>query len=53
MRELITGEDKLDKPEAVTLALYVRYLKRVGAHLNNIASSIVNPFPRIGFKPKQ
>ncbi len=52
MRELISGEDKLDKPEAVTLALYLRYLKRVGAHLTNIASGIVNPFHRIGFKPK-
>ncbi len=53
MRELISGKDGLDKSEAVTLALYVRYLKRVGAHLTNIASSIVNPFHRIGFKPKQ
>lgn len=53
VRELIAGEDKLDKPEAVTLALYIRYLKRVGAHLTNIASAIVNPFHRIGFKPKE
>jgi len=52
MRELIAGEDKLTKQEAVALALYVRYLKRVGAHLTNIASAIVNPFHRIGFKPK-
>ena len=52
VRELISGEDKLSRPEAVTLALYFRYLKRVGAHLTNIASSIVNPFHRIGFKPK-
>ncbi|MFC1475561.1 phosphate uptake regulator PhoU [Candidatus Zixiibacteriota bacterium] len=53
MRELISGKDELEKSEAVTLALYVRYLKRVGAHLTNIASAIVNPFHRIGFKPKQ
>ena len=52
VRELIAGEDKLTKSQAVTLALYIRYLKRVGAHLTNIASAIVNPFPRIGFKPK-
>lgn len=53
VRELISGEDKLSKPEAVTLALYIRYLKRVGAHLTNVASSIVNPYHRIGFKPKE
>jgi len=52
VRELIAGEDKLSKSEAVTLALYIRYLKRVGAHLTNVASSIVNPYHRIGFKPK-
>ena len=53
MRELISGKDNLEKSEAVTLALYVRFLKRIVAHLTNIASSIDNPFHRIGFKPKQ
>lgn len=37
---------------AVALALYARYLKRINAHLANIASAIVNPFPRIGFREK-
>jgi phosphate uptake regulator len=36
--------------EAVTAVLYVRYLKRISAHLMNIASSVVNPFDRIGFR---
>ena len=36
--------------DAVTTALYVRYLKRVSAHLMNMASSVVNPFDRIGFR---
>ena len=36
--------------EAVATALYVRYLKRTSAHLMDIASSIVNPFDRIGFR---
>ena len=36
--------------EAVATALYVRFLKRISAHLMNIASSIVNPFDRIGFR---
>ncbi len=36
--------------DAVSTALYVRFLKRISAHLMNIASSIVNPFDRIGFR---
>ena len=42
----------LNSPEAVSLALYVRYLKRITAHLRNILSGIVNPFERIGFRQK-
>lgn len=37
---------------AVTVALYMRYLKRVSAHLKNVASSVVNPYHRIGFREK-
>ena len=36
---------------AATLALYIRWLKRINAHLRNITTSIVNPFDLIGFKP--
>lgn len=50
---VIGNHDTLSGPEAVRLALYTRYLKRVNAHLTNIASSIVNPFPRIGFRSKK
>jgi phosphate transport system protein len=38
--------------DAVAVAMYARYLKRINAHLTNIASAIVNPFPRIGFREK-
>ncbi len=38
---------------AVVLAMYIRYLKRISAHLSNIVSSVVNPFPRIGFRYKE
>lgn len=41
---------ELTTSDAVALALYVRYLKRVHSHITNIASGIVNPFDRIGFK---
>ena len=35
--------------DAVSLALYYRYIKRINSHLRNIATSIVNPFDQIGF----
>jgi len=38
---------------AVTVALHLRYLKRVSAHLKNVATSVVNPFHRIGFREKE
>ncbi|MGD8604737.1 MAG: PhoU domain-containing protein [Candidatus Zixiibacteriota bacterium] len=48
------GDDPtLNVASAVGLALYARYLKRINAHLTNIASAIVNPFPRIGFREKR
>ena len=54
VRDMIMEKDKsLSTSEAVCLAMYARYLKRVNAHLTNIASSLVNPFPRIGFREKK
>ena len=54
LNDILLGKDEtLESQDAVTLALYIRYLKRVGAHLSNIASAIVNPFPRIGFREKK
>lgn len=38
----------VSKTAAVTL--YARYLKRIGAHLKNITTTIVNPFDSIGYK---
>lgn len=39
----------LNPGEAVALALYLRFLKRINSHLTNIASSVVNPLERIGY----
>jgi phosphate uptake regulator len=51
LNSLIVREDPdLVCSEAVSTALYVRFLKRISAHLMNIASSVVNPFDRIGFR---
>ena len=33
------------------LALLLRYVKRVAAHLKNICTAISNPFPAIGYRP--
>jgi phosphate uptake regulator len=37
---------------AATVALYLRFLKRVSAHLKNVATSVVNPYHRIGYREK-
>ena len=53
LQELIAGRLlKEDSGTAVTAALYLRYLKRVSAHLKNVASSVVNPYYRLGFREK-
>lgn len=43
------GDDALTTGEAVSTAMYARYLKRIAAHLMNVASSVINPFEGIGF----
>jgi len=51
---LIKGEDKnLNGSNAVALAVYIRALKRIFSHLRNVATSVVNPFHRIGFQSKE
>ncbi len=52
VNQLIDGESDVEGSDAVALALYSRFLKRISAHQMNIASSIVNPFDRIGFREK-
>jgi len=52
--DIIAQKDRtLAVSNSVCLAMYARFLKRVNSHLTNIASSIVNPFPRIGFREKK
>lgn len=48
---LLQSENIDFKPnDAVAFALYMRYLKRVAGHLMNIATSLVNPFHKIGYR---
>ena len=51
---LVKEEDQtIRSGNAVSLALYFRWLKRINSHLRNITTSVVNPFDRIGFEPKK
>jgi phosphate uptake regulator len=50
---IVKEKDKnIRSGDAAALALYVRWLKRINSHLRNITTSVVNPFDRIGFQPK-
>ena len=42
----------LTTDQGASLALYARFLKRIGAHSKNLISSIVNPFERLGYSEK-
>ena len=54
IRKLIVDKDKeLDCSSVAVYTLYFRYLKRINAHLRNIISSVINPYDRIGYKPKK
>jgi phosphate transport system protein len=51
---VVREKDKSIKPgDAAALVLYTRWLKRINSHLRNITTSVVNPFVRIGFQPKE
>lgn len=55
MIEAILGGDgnEMIPRDLVALILIVRFFKRVNAHLKNIASTLTNPFHRIGYRPKR
>lgn len=45
--------DTIDTQTAIVYALVTEYLRRVSAHLQNIASTVVQPFDRVGFDKKK
>jgi phosphate transport system protein len=50
VEELIKEKDtSLSPRDAVSTAVYARFLKRIAAHLINMLTSVVNPFESIGF----
>ncbi|MHC5062385.1 MAG: PhoU domain-containing protein [Planctomycetota bacterium] len=48
-KKLVAGDSDLSVSDAVALALYLRFLKRISAHSRNLISSLVNPVDRIGY----
>ena len=49
--QAVAGDEALEVREAVAYCLLFRYLKRISLHLRNVASSVVNPFHKLGYKP--
>jgi phosphate uptake regulator len=47
--ESFRKKDKVEK-HLVAYTMMLRYIKRVNAHLKNVASTVVNPFHRIGYR---
>ena len=53
VHDLVAGNvEDVTANQSTALALYFRQLKRVNSHLGDVATAVVNPFDRIGFKPK-
>ncbi len=50
--EKLIEDTEISAKMGIIYALLARYLKRVSAHLKNIASGVANPFHRLGYKPK-
>jgi phosphate uptake regulator len=48
-KKIVSGKVELSSADSATLVLYARFLKRISAHSRNLVSSLVNPFPRIGY----
>ena len=47
----ISGKQEYkDQKEAAAVTLYARYLKRVGGHLKNITTTMLNPYEEIGYR---
>lgn len=48
--DIIAGKETYgDAATTAAVALYARYLKRIGSHLKNITTTIVNPIDTIGY----
>ena len=48
----LNKEKNIEINKAITYASLTIYLRRISAHLKNICTSVVSPFPEIGFEKK-
>lgn len=51
VEDLLKSDGTSETRQTTALVLYYRYIKRVIAHLINVASAISNPYDRVGFHP--
>ena len=50
VHDIVSGSFEIkNNISPASVALYARYLKRIGAHLKNITSVVTNPFEMIGY----
>lgn len=49
---ILTDENKTVNKDLVVLIMVLRFFKRIDAHLKNVASTVINPYHRIGYKYK-
>ncbi|SVA19553.1 uncharacterized protein METZ01_LOCUS72407 [marine metagenome] len=53
VNNIISGELNLESgSESAATVLYARYLKRIGSHLKNITTTVINPIDSIGYQLK-
>jgi len=47
--EQMFQDETVGRRRAIFIVLYMRFLKRISAHLKNVCTSVVNPFDKIGY----
>tara|TARA_B100001245_G_C22883333_1_gene424920 strand:- start:664 stop:1350 length:687 start_codon:yes stop_codon:yes gene_type:complete len=53
VNNIISGELNFESgSESAAIVLYARYLKRIGSHLKNITTTVINPIDSIGYQLK-
>ena len=51
VNNIISGELNIESgSESAAIVLYARYLKRIGSHLKNITTTVINPIDSIGYQ---
>jgi len=51
MTKKLLEDEKTKVCEGIALGLMGGFLRRINAHINNIITCVVQPFPKIGFEP--